>query len=206
MSKFEVGDLVRVVWCRQCEERNCQHIKIFGGNPTEINYVFESSEGMYNLEGDSECNWYDSELELSQENNEGSVKMSGRRTFKLVVNLPNVKKGALFQEKCDDGDQDYVLLDNSYQKYDYQGEGGLEAQPRGAVEKESKFFVEVFSATNEYLTEDELKAWKAFKAGKTVVSKSPSKPSTSNGESARRAKISIGAKKAWRRRRAAQRG
>lgn len=198
MSKFKTGDLVKAVWCRQCAARDCKHIEIFGGNPTRINTSFS---GLYTLEGDNDCDWNDSELELSQENNRRSVRMSGRRTFKLIVNIPNVKKGALFQEKCDDGDQDYVLLDKSYQKHHYQNEdGGREMQPREAVEKEPKFFVEVFSVTNDYMTKEELAEWKAFQAkrgGKVV-------DSLSAGERTRRAKISAAAKKRWAAKRTAQ--
>lgn len=40
--------------------------------------------------------------------------MNTRRTFRLLKDTPEVSKGALFQEACDDGDQEYILLDHSY--------------------------------------------------------------------------------------------
>lgn len=93
-----------------------------------------------------------------------SKKYMGRRTFRLLKELPDVKKGAIVQEKCDDGDQDYKVLDcQKYVKYeDENGSKEGTVFPRGSIEKEPKFFEEVFPLTESWGTREEQKAFKEF--------------------------------------------
>lgn len=93
----------------------------------------------------------------------------GRRTFKLVKDTADLKKGAIVQEACDDGDQEYKLLDrNTYFKFD-DYETYFDGTPeftRKSVEENPKYFVEVFPATEAYLTKEEVKALKEFLKGR----------------------------------------
>ncbi|OCC19432.1 hypothetical protein AS590_25905 [Prescottella equi] len=86
-----------------------------------------------------------------------------RRTFKLTKELPELAKGALVQEKCDDGDQDYTVLDQSFIKYEDEHGRKTVTYPRKAVEDEPSYFVEVFAVEPAYMTQDELDRFEAFK-------------------------------------------
>lgn len=89
-----------------------------------------------------------------------------RRKFKLIQELPELRKGAIVEEACDDGTQDYEVLDESHIKY--KGEDGKFycCLPREAVENEPKWFVEVFPASEVYLTKSELSDFEKFLKGK----------------------------------------
>ncbi|AZI61818.1 hypothetical protein RQN9TF_12530 [Rhodococcus qingshengii] len=94
-----------------------------------------------------------------------------RRTFKLTKELPELAKGALVQEKCDDGDQDYTVLDQSFIKYEDEHGRKTVTYPRKAVEDEPNYFVEVFAVEPAYMTQDELDQFEAFK----ISAKKPAK-------------------------------
>ncbi|MHD0307445.1 hypothetical protein [Rhodococcus erythropolis] len=94
-----------------------------------------------------------------------------RRTFKLTKELPELTKGALVQEKCDDGTQDYIALDNSQIKYTLEDGRKSLTYPRKAVEDEPNYFVEVFAVEPAYMTQDELDQFEAFK----ISAKKPAK-------------------------------
>lgn len=94
----------------------------------------------------------------------GDKLMQRRRTFRLLRENHELKKGALVQEACDDGTQDYVTPDGyqDFIKYeDEDGERGVR-YPRESVENEPKWFVEVFKANPEYQTKEEQTAFKEF--------------------------------------------
>lgn len=91
-------------------------------------------------------------------------KPVARRTFRLLKETPEIKKGALFQEKCDDGTQDFTLLDTSFAKYAWQSGNSNTDYPRDAVTKQPKWFVEVFQVLPEYATKEELKKYEAKRA------------------------------------------
>ncbi|MDI9934725.1 hypothetical protein QM806_04550 [Rhodococcus sp. IEGM 1351] len=101
---------------------------------------------------------------------EGAARMA-RSTYKLIRDLPELKKGAIVQEKCDDGDQDYTVLDASFIKYEDENGRKSVTYPRKAVEDEPKYFVEVFPVEPNYMTREELDQWKAFQAKTTSVRK-----------------------------------
>lgn len=102
--------------------------------------------------------------------NNGELDMK-RRTFKLTKELPELIKGALVQEKCDDGDQDYTVLDQSFIKYEDEHGRKTVTYPRKAVEDEPNYFVEVFAVEPAYMTQDELDQFEAFK----ISAKKPAK-------------------------------
>ncbi|WP_218747432.1 hypothetical protein [Rhodococcus sp. FH8] len=97
--------------------------------------------------------------------NNGELNVK-RRTFKLTKELPELTKGALVQEKCDDGTQDYIALDNSQIKYTLEDGRKSLTYPRKAVEDEPNYFVEVFAVEPAYMTQDELDRFEAFKTTK----------------------------------------
>lgn len=91
------------------------------------------------------------------------VDMS-RATYRLKKETAEYKKDALFQEDCDDGDQDFTLLDESQDlvKYKY-CDGALPTTiPRGAIVGEPTYFERVYLATETYLTKEEMAALKEF--------------------------------------------
>ena len=120
-----------------------------------------------NINGDNRWPYNEDNLELIP-NGETVVK---RRTFKLTKELPELAKGALVQEKCDDGTQDYIALDNSQIKYALEDGRKSLTYPRKAVEDEPNYFVEVFAVEPAYMTQDELDQFEAFK----ISAKKPAK-------------------------------
>jgi hypothetical protein len=116
---------------------------------------------------------FDDNLELVTESKQGTKVM--RKTYKLLKELHNVKKGAFYQEACDDGDQEYMLITREH----YKGSDNQECvvTDRSIVEDQPQWFVEVFQVTPQYMTREELDQWEAFKGRKAprqVVSGEPS--------------------------------
>lgn len=87
-------------------------------------------------------------------------KPMARRTFRLLKDTDVLKKGALVQEMCDDGDQDYELISDS-DKFEIlqSAQAGL-VRSRPSVENNPKWFVEVFQVLPEYATKEEIKVYK----------------------------------------------
>lgn len=159
MSKFEVGDRVRLLE------------NIYSSPQTEPGSIGEiiprrGERGDYQvkLQGYSwktGLGFYEYELELVTKG--GDMKPTQRKTYKLMKELPELKKGALLQEKCDDGTQDFKVLDEAFVKYsDEHGRKDFK-YPRQAVENEPGYFVEVFPVTPAFMTQAELDQWDAFK-------------------------------------------
>ncbi|MGO4470371.1 hypothetical protein AB4Y95_00330 [Arthrobacter sp. M-10] len=87
-----------------------------------------------------------------------------RKTYKLIKETPELRKGALFQEACDDGTQEYVLLDHTAHKGGSAPSGQRYAIfDRPLVENAPQWFVEVFQVEPQFMTATELEQWKAFK-------------------------------------------
>lgn len=102
-------------------------------------------------------------------------KIMARRTFKLLVETPTLRKGAVYQEACDDGTQQYELLDKSFNKeYDVEN---LDSRNSGSihnrdlVENNPKHFVEVFKVEPEYMTAHDLVLYKEFLSSKKTTKK-----------------------------------
>ncbi len=80
-----------------------------------------------------------------------------RRTFRLLKPTYELKKGALLQEECDDGNQDYVAIDDDSITWTNHSV----SVHRVIVEKSPDWFVEVFPIHPEYATKEEIKQLKA---------------------------------------------
>lgn len=145
MSKFKVGDKVRVVTCsdhgKACDKPS--HLQFFGKVCTVTN-VESNGSHPYTLNENGACYWQDDELKLANEE-----KKMARRTFRLLKATPELKKGALVQEACDDGDQNYVSLGREYLTeqaagdFDQYFNDGHIAFSRDTVEKQPNWFEEV---------------------------------------------------------------
>lgn len=83
----------------------------------------------------------------------------GRRTFRQLKETPDVKKGALWQEDCEDGTQPYSLITPEHDKSD---NGVISYHKRSLVEDQPKWFVEVFPIIPAYMTAEEKTAYEAF--------------------------------------------
>lgn len=156
--KYKPGNKVKIVKIISETASDRAYYEKYLGRVAEI----KSTSGIwlehpYKLKG-TEGWWTDRELELV--NKEAYV---GRRTFRVIKDTPEFKKGALLQEMCDDGDQDYTLLTHEYavdkDQYTFQ-------YTRVVVEKNPKFFVEVFPIVPEWGTKEEVAKFKKFLKGK----------------------------------------
>lgn len=109
--------------------------------------------------------WYVTEDEVRYTtSNSKENKPMGRRTFKLIKDAPTIKKGAVYQEQCEDGTQPYELLDKNYSK----ANNGHVITDRSLVEDAPQWFVEVFKVEPEYMTREQLDAFEAFKKQKVA--------------------------------------
>lgn len=150
MSEFKVGDKVRVT------TQDNDHV-------STISFVDENKVYPYKLSvpnGDWINAYRDGELELVTTKEE--KKPMERRTFKQLKDTVDTKKGALWQENCDDGTQGFSLISEEHVKHGEFSDYGDEFYTRDAVITQSDWFVEVFKVTPEYMTENELNKWNEF--------------------------------------------
>lgn len=172
MSKFRKGDQVRMI--SKSIYGDLQSSNVYERSVNGIGWITEvGSEGpntytVHELQSGPGGDFF-TEADL-QPINYGETIMK-RRTFKLTKELPELTKGALVQEKCDDGDQDYTVLDQSFIKYEDEHGRKTVTYPRKAVEDEPNYFVEVFAVEPAYMTQDELDQFEAFK----ISAKKPAK-------------------------------
>ncbi|MGR6521655.1 hypothetical protein ACU5JM_08470 [Rhodococcus erythropolis] len=162
MSKFDVGTRVRGIG-----EFEGRSIAGLPGTVTEvINRRIVEVEWPHGFKGYGQTsrNW-SVDIEQLEPITEGGDQVK-RRTFKLTKELPELTKGALVQEKCDDGTQDYIALDNSQIKYTLEDGRKSLTYPRKAVEDEPNYFVEVFAVEPAYMTREELDRFEAFKTNR----------------------------------------
>lgn len=160
MSKFKVGDRVRVVKGHDNAGFIGTILDIPNANGTYSGYVFSDDEDK-RMPNPNNNVFHEDELELVT-NNEGEKTM--RRTFKLLKDTPGVNKGALYQERCDDGDQPYDLISLDSRKGSNKDLIGFE--DRTLVEDAPEWFVEVFKVEPEYMTREELDRYHVFLKGK----------------------------------------
>lgn len=101
-----------------------------------------------------------------------------RRAYMLIKDAPTIRKGAVYQEQCDDGTQPYELLDLAYSKVNH----SHVIKDRKLIEQQPKWFTEVFKVTPEYMTAEELERWNAFKGTKPTkaATAAPAKGGTAN--------------------------
>lgn len=188
MSKFKVGDRVRIL-----STANFDHHQSKGrsGDVQTVKSIFSNGLGVCTQEG---AKWEDDEVELVTQ---GAKEVSNqRRTFKQLVESPTVRKGALWQEARDDGTQEYVLLDHTYNKDGVEGTRLPAIYNRELIETNHKMFVEVFQVQPQYMTQAEVDQWEAFKAAQKPVKKYGYTWTPAQREAARkRAKAQWAAKK-----------
>lgn len=116
----------------------------------------------------SDC-WYVTEDEVRYTtSNSKENKPMGRRTFKLIKETPEYKVGTLFQEACDDGDQEYIVITRDLLKFEDANADNQPSYERVEVETQPQWFVEVFKVEPEYMTREQLDAFEAFKKQKVA--------------------------------------
>lgn len=167
MSKYKVGDRVKIISStRSAGTSTRQRI----GRSFEILEVDNSG---FRIDSDCSWQWWYADSDAQLINNEGGAPMA-RKTYKLLKDTPLAAKGALYQEACDDGTQEYVLINKETHYKDDQSKRPAIVD-RSLVEDAPSWFVEVFPVTPPYLTQAELDQWEAFKtqkpAKKTVAKK-----------------------------------
>lgn len=156
MSKFKVGDIVKVT------KKRCGH-RFEIGQTVRITQVTSDNrcESM-----DKSDYWYlqDSEIELA------TKEEKTMRTFRLLKDSPELKKGALVRTLTQNGvPVQYVsTIDGSIAYFN------------DVVEKQPQWFVEVFNPAEQWLTKEELAKFNATlkpakKRGRPVGSKNKKK-------------------------------
>lgn len=141
--KFKLGDKVKITKCIEQTGEYGHYI----GTVSTIDHV-STMEGQYPYSlANVDAFWGDNELELFK----GGTM--ARRTFRVIKDTPELKKGAIIQEACDDGTQDYVSLNKSDLKFNDQR--GI-AYTRKVVESQPTFFVEVFPLVAPWGTKEEV--------------------------------------------------
>lgn len=105
---------------------------------------------------------------------EGEKPMA-RRTFRQLKETVDSKKGCVWQEACDDGDQEYAVITPELVKGE---DKDITYSDHSLVQDQPEWFVEVFQVEPQYMTTIELAQFEEFKKKITV-----------------RAKVSVGGKK-----------
>ena len=167
MAKFKRGDRVKIVSRTVSLHYGMKDVGTVG-------YITLVDELSGEYEVSNNLGWYaEEDLELITE---GQSKVKERRTFKLLKDTPTLKKGALYQEACDDGTQEYILISPEFYKGSDNPSGCI--TDRSMVEKNPDWFVEVFKVTPEYMTREEIDKYHSF-IGKKTVKKAPKQEESS---------------------------
>jgi len=169
MSKFKVGDRVRIVNNNGAARSYIAPI----GSETFIIEIDKGGKWPITVEGNG-VNWCAIEYSNIELVNKGEEMTYQRRTFKQLTESVTVKKNALWQEACDDGDQEYILLNESDNK---DPRNTQRIYDRSLVE-EGKGFVEVFKVSPEYMTKEELNSFETFKKSTKKTVGRPKKVAT----------------------------
>jgi len=133
MTKFKVGDRVR------------QFTTSSKDTGVIIEATYSQNRGTYTLLYDKDGSksmhhWHDNELELITSKSKKEEKSMTRRTFRQLKDSVTIKKGAIFQEQCEDGTQPYELITPEFYK------GNLTPgtiKDRSLVEGQPEWFEEV---------------------------------------------------------------
>ncbi|NDZ93299.1 hypothetical protein G3I13_01810 [Streptomyces sp. SID6673] len=166
MSKFKIGDRIRGnpgddMYTITTQHATMEVIRHIGSVDPDIE-VKVLTHSVYPGEVGSTYRVNSAHFELITKGEE--VKPYQRKTYKQLKDSVTVKKGALWQEACDDGDQEYVLLDSAFNRDPRQTQ---RIYDRSLVEDDSKNFVEVFQVNPSYMTREELDRWEAFQKRKS---------------------------------------
>ena len=164
MTKFKAGDLIKISRRGSNWNHDGHMDYLIGTTQTVVRATSDRVIIRNNGARHSIPEWYlkPSEIELVTKGGD-MPKPYQRKTYKLIKELPELKKGALLQEKCDDGTQDFKALDDDFVKYTNEHGKRVFEYPRQAVENEPSYFVEVFKVTPQYMTREELDQWEEFK-------------------------------------------
>lgn len=172
MAKFKIGDKVRIL---SYPHTSRNHLigdigtvkSLHGGQPS---WPIEVA-----IVGKRNGDYAGKEIELVKSEEKTTM---ARRTFRQRKDSPELKKGTLVQEACDDGNQEYRVLDiTKYYRFDDWSKyfnNPVYKLSRNAVEQNSDWFEEVFPATKDWLTKEELDTYREFVASprKRIVLKS----------------------------------
>lgn len=200
MSSFKVGDRVRAV------SQSCGWGYVEKGDVGTISRVNIGSRWGYQVDFPRHSSWSASEGDLELINGNEGEKVS-RRTFKLLKDTVGVRKGALYQEECEDGTQPYSIITPEFAKSTATGTKARYAD-RALIEEQPQWFVEVFKVEPAYMTKEELEKWEAFQKFNAKA-----KPGPKSGAKKKKyvgkytgAQRSAHMKAYWARRKAAERG
>jgi len=114
---------------------------------------------------DGEIEYYKEETQLN----------TTRRTFRLIKETASTNKGALFQERCDDGTQPYDLITPEFSKSEDTSTQKVAILDRSLVEDQPKWFEEVFATQPPFMNKAEIEAFDAFKKSRTTKAKTTKK-------------------------------
>lgn len=153
-AKFSVGDVIRF------GNRGCSATEtatITGDGISTLYFTTESGHKCYeSLEVFETATLVSTESATTKE-----TKPMARRTFRLLKDTPSVRRGALYQEDCDDGTQPYSCINTSeYAKDPTKKLGNVST--RSLIEEQPEWFVEVFKVEPEYMTREELDRYEVF--------------------------------------------
>lgn len=161
MSKFKKGDRVRLISNDQFAHESVVALGSVGvvdQDASAFPWVVWDTVRPHKMDGDHRYAAKEESLQLINEG--GDMKQPHRRTFKQLKDSISVRKDAIWQEACDDGTQEYILLDESFNKDPRQTQ---RIYDRSLVEDNSKHFVEVYKVSPEWQTKEEQEQWEAFK-------------------------------------------
>lgn len=186
ISKFKVGDKVKWIGEPTCGtykdniDSGAEHMVITYEDDDYYWYDVCNRAGN-KLSSCSGCGTHDKDGKIELYN-EGEKKMA-RRTFRQLKDTIDSKKGCVWQEACDDSDQEYVVITQDLIKG---ADMTINYVDRALVEEQPEWFVEVFQVEPQYMTTAELEQWEAFK-------KAPRYTGTLKGEG----KLAINRKGTW---------
>lgn len=174
MSRYKAGDKVRIRSSRGSGWNASGYMDYIIGT---VQSILRTEDDGYRI-ANTNCQavdydtWYITNDDIVQLITEGGdMKPTQRKTYKQLKESVTVKKDALWQEACDDGTQEYVLLNADDNKDPRQTQ---KIYARALVEEDPENFVEVFAVTLAFMTQAELDQWDAFKkAAAKPVSRKP---------------------------------
>lgn len=179
MAKFKIGDrvLIEQDLFEDGDYYGCRN----GAQATVVEIRSNSCVGVRTDGGRTDENYgvhVDGLQLLSKEN-----RTVAKRTFMQIKATPDVKKGALWQEQCEDGTQPYEMINKATHYLGERNPGVY--NKRSLVEEQPEWFVEVFKVEPQYMTAEELERYKAFLklgAAKPIKFKQTRKGYSKNGK------------------------
>jgi len=155
--KFRIGDRVKVIKSESSPGRKHMGTQEYVGMTGAITVNDGSGAHSIKIEG-VESWWAEWELQLI---GKGAKKVMGKRTFKQLKDNQAIRKGAIWQEECEDGTQPYALITPELCKFE--SDDREYSQPcREIIEQNPTWFVEVFPASEAFLTKEELATFRQF--------------------------------------------